>query len=45
MDEFTKKAEGNTSVNFMYEDPIDGSVTKNQGFIFKYADGSRFVFR
>mmetsp|Transcript_55668 Transcript_55668/g.76582 ORF Transcript_55668/g.76582 Transcript_55668/m.76582 type:complete len:292 (+) Transcript_55668:675-1550(+) len=29
MQEFTSKAEGNSSVNFQYEDPIDGSVTKN----------------
>lgn len=30
---------------FSYEDPVDGSVSSNQGWIFKYADGSRFVFR
>merc|ERR1712028_99121 len=42
---FEKEAAGNTSTNFSYTDPIDGSVSKNQGYIFKYADGSRFVFR
>jgi len=42
---FEKEAEGNTSSNFTYTDPIDKSVSKNQGYIFKYADGSRFVFR
>lgn len=42
---FEGEAEGNTSVNFTYNDPVDGSVSKNQGYIFKYADGSRFVFR
>lgn len=45
LEDFTKKAEGNTSTNFQYQDPIDGSLTKNQGYIFKYADGSRYVFR
>lgn len=43
--EFEGEAEGNTSTNFSYTDPCDGSVSKNQGYIFKYADGSRFVFR
>ena len=42
---FEKEAAGNTSTNFTYTDPIDKSVSKNQGYIFKYADGSRFVFR
>ena len=42
---FKAEAEGNTAVNFSYTDPIDGSVSKNQGYIFKWADGSRFVFR
>lgn len=45
MPEFEKRGEGNTAVNFSYTDPVDGSVSKNQGYIFKYADGSRFVFR
>jgi len=43
--EFEAEAEGNTAVNFSYTDPVDGSVSANQGYIFRYADGSRFVFR
>jgi phosphoglucomutase len=42
---FEHEAQGNTAENFSYTDPVDGSVSKNQGYIFKYADGSRFVFR
>ena len=42
---FEGETAGNTSVNFEYTDPVDQSVSKNQGYIFKYADGSRFVFR
>ena len=42
---FEGEAEGNTSTNFSYTDSVDGSVSKNQGYIFKYKDGSRFVFR
>jgi phosphoglucomutase len=42
---FESEGAGNTSVNFEYTDPVDGSVSKNQGYIFKYADGSRFIFR
>ena len=42
---FEGEAKGNTAVNFSYEDPVDFSVSENQGYIFKYADGSRFVFR
>lgn len=30
---------------FAYTDPVDGSVSKNQGWRFLLADGSRFVFR
>jgi phosphoglucomutase len=44
-DVFCKEGKGNTATNFSYTDPVDGSVSKNQGYIFKYADGSRFVFR
>ena len=32
-------------MNFSYTDPVDQSVSKNQGYIFKWEDGSRFVFR
>lgn len=42
---FEAEAPGNTAVNFSYTDPIDRSVSKNQGYIFRYKDGSRFVFR
>ncbi len=31
--------------NFSYTDPIDGSVSKNQGHIILFSDGSRIVFR
>jgi len=31
--------------NFNYTDPIDGSVSKNQGQIVSFDDGSRVVFR
>jgi phosphoglucomutase len=33
------------SGNFSYKDPIDGSVTENQGLYVRFDDGSRFVFR
>ena len=42
---FENEVRGNTAVNFSYTDPVDQSVSANQGYIFKYADGSRFVFR
>lgn len=42
---FRAEGEGNTAVNFTYTDPVDGSVSANQGYIFRYGDGSRFVFR
>jgi len=31
--------------DFEYKDPIDGSVSKNQGIRFIYQDGSRVIFR
>jgi phosphoglucomutase len=31
--------------NFHYTDPIDGSVSKNQGQVISFTDGSRVVFR
>jgi phosphoglucomutase len=31
--------------NFSYTDPIDGSVSKNQGLYVRFVDGSRIVFR
>merc|ERR1719231_644737 len=30
---------------FEYSDPVDGSVSKNQGIRFIFSDGSRIVFR
>lgn len=45
MEPFRNEAPGNTAVNFSYTDPVDHSVSANQGYIFKWADGSRFVFR
>lgn len=33
------------AANFSYTDPIDGSVSKNQGLYVTFADGSRIVFR
>jgi phosphoglucomutase len=31
--------------DFSYTDPIDGSVSKNQGLYIKFTDGSRIIFR
>ncbi|MCO5555649.1 hypothetical protein L7F22_009194 [Adiantum nelumboides] len=31
--------------DFSYTDPIDGSVSKNQGLYIKFVDGSRIIFR
>ena len=42
---WTGKSEGNRAENFRYSDPVDQSVSENQGYIFSYPDGSRFVFR
>jgi len=41
----TDKAELVSCDEFEYVDPIDKSVSSNQGWRFKLADGSRFVFR
>merc|ERR1712060_427616 len=30
---------------FEYNDPVDGSISKNQGIRFIFADGSRIIFR
>ena len=37
--------EGNEAFIFEYNDPVDKSVSKNQGWIFKYANGSRIIYR
>lgn len=42
---FENEGQGNSAVNFSYTDPVDNSVSNNQGYIFRYKDGSRFVFR
>mmetsp|Transcript_3304 Transcript_3304/g.2260 ORF Transcript_3304/g.2260 Transcript_3304/m.2260 type:complete len:102 (+) Transcript_3304:604-909(+) len=42
---FASSGEGNQALIFNYTDPVDKSESKNQGFIFKWSDGSRFVFR
>jgi phosphoglucomutase len=31
--------------NFEYKDPIDHSISKNQGHVITFSDGSRVVFR
>ena len=36
---------GNKSFIFEYTDPVDHSISKNQGWIFQFADGSRIIFR
>ena len=42
---FKKMKEGNDAFVFEYEDPIDGSVSKNQGWVYRFANGTRIVFR
>jgi phosphoglucomutase len=44
-DTFIKLKEGNRAYIFEYNDIVDHSVSKNQGWIFSFPDGSRFVFR
>lgn len=34
-----------SSDDFCYTDPIDHSVSKNQGLRFIFSDGSRIIFR
>ena len=45
IDTWKTMKEGNDACIFEYNDPVDGSVSKNQGWIFKYKDGSRIIFR
>ena len=45
MSVFIKEEMGNTALNFSYKDPVDGSVSKNQGYIFKYSDGSNMPLK
>mmetsp|Transcript_14525 Transcript_14525/g.12332 ORF Transcript_14525/g.12332 Transcript_14525/m.12332 type:complete len:476 (+) Transcript_14525:354-1781(+) len=42
---FESLKEGNKADIFDYTDPVDGSVSKNQGIRLMYADGTRVVFR
>ena len=42
---FKKMKEGNEAFIFEYNDPVDKFVSKNQGWIFKYANGSRIIYR
>jgi len=45
----TGKAIGNYKIgvadDYLYEDPVDGSVAKQQGIRFLFEDGSRVIFR
>ena len=43
--QFVQDHPGGSVTNFSYDDPFDKSTTSNQGLIFTYPDGSRFVFR
>ncbi|CDQ84258.1 unnamed protein product [Oncorhynchus mykiss] len=40
-----KSYEVAVSDNFAYTDPVDGSVSKNQGLRIVFSDGSRIIFR
>lgn len=42
---FNKLKEGNHSDIYRYVDPIDKSVSENQGIRFMFKDGSRIIFR
>ena len=42
---FKNMKEGNEALVFEYNDPVDHSVSKNQGWIYRYKDGSRIIFR
>jgi len=42
---FMKEEEGNNAEIFEYLDPVDKSISKNQGIIFTTANGSRIIFR
>lgn len=37
--------QGITPRVFDYTDPVDGSLSKDQGLMFNYANGSRVIFR
>mmetsp|Transcript_6263 Transcript_6263/g.7069 ORF Transcript_6263/g.7069 Transcript_6263/m.7069 type:complete len:577 (+) Transcript_6263:75-1805(+) len=42
---FTSTYAGATANEFEYHDPVDKSISKNQGLRFIFADGSRIIFR
>ena len=44
-DHFNQLQAGNKADVFDYTDPVDKSVSKNQGFRFILNDGSRIIFR
>jgi phosphoglucomutase len=44
-DYFKGLKEGNNAFIFEYSDVVDKSVSKNQGWIFAFEDGSRIIFR
>ena len=45
LETFKNMKEGNEALVFEYNDPVDHSVSKNQGWIYRYKDGSRIIFR
>ena len=45
LETFKNMKEGNEALVFEYNDPVDHSVSKNQGWIYRYIDGSRIRFR
>jgi phosphoglucomutase len=45
LNQFADEGEGNRADIFEYKDPVDGSISSNQGLRFMYPNGSRFVFR
>lgn len=42
---FIQIDQGITPRVFDYTDPVDGSLSKDQGLMFNYANGSRVIFR
>ena len=40
-----KAKEGNKAFIFEYTDCVDHSISKNQGWVFAFKDGSRIIFR
>jgi phosphoglucomutase len=44
-EQFESDYPGGKATIFNYQDPVDGSWSKNQGWIFTYPDSSRLIFR